>query len=104
MAPWLERARVSVAPLRVGTGVRVKALEALAAGVPVVGTTVAFEGIDLEPAEAAIVDDVGPFADAVVALLTDEVLAGSRRAAGRALAEARFSWKSSARQLADALL
>ncbi len=43
--PWLAQARVSVAPLRIARGVQNKILEALAMGLPVVGTPAAFEGI-----------------------------------------------------------
>ena len=104
MAPWLASARVSVAPLRVGTGVRMKAMEALAAQRPLVGTTIALEGLPLTDAEAAIVDDPAGFADAVVALLVDDDLAERRRRAGRRLMEERYSWSVAGAQLADALL
>ena len=104
MAPWLTAARVSVAPLRVGTGVRVKVLEALAAGRPVVGTSVALEGIDVGPEEAAVADDPASFADAVVALLLDDELADRRAAAGRAKVASSASWSASARVLHEALV
>jgi polysaccharide biosynthesis protein PslH len=104
MAPWLAAARVSVAPLRIGTGVRMKAMEALAAQRPLVGTTIALEGLPLTEAEAAIVDEPGAFADAVVALLLDDELAERRRSAGRLLVEQHFSWSVAGAQLADALL
>ena len=103
MDPWLAMARVSVAPLRIGTGIRVKALEALAAGVPVVGTTVGLEGVPVTEAEASVADQPADFAAAVVELLRDDTLARERQAAGRALAEARFSWKAAGQALADAL-
>jgi glycosyltransferase involved in cell wall biosynthesis len=104
MAPWLAKARVAVAPLRVGTGVRVKALEALAAGRPIVGTTIALEGIPVGPAEVAIEDDPTGFSGAVVALLVDDALASERAANGRAFVEAHSSWPRSAALLRGALL
>lgn len=103
MAPWIEGARVSVAPLRIGTGVRMKALEALAAQRPLVGTTIALEGLHLTDEEAAVVDDPAAFADAVVAVLEDDDLAERRRRAGRRLVEERFAWSVAGRQLASAL-
>jgi glycosyltransferase involved in cell wall biosynthesis len=104
IAPWFERARVSVVPLRIGTGVRVKAMQSLAAGRPVVGTSIGMEGLDMAADEAAIVDDPAAFADAVVALLGDDELAERRRAAGRRYAETHFSWARSGELLRDALL
>ena len=103
MAPWLAAARVSVAPLRIGTGVRMKAVEALAAERPLVGTTIGLEGLPLSDAEVAIADDPPAFADAVVALLLDDDLAERRRRAGRALVEDHFSWSVAGAQLARAL-
>src|SRR5438067_10755324 len=44
VAPWLGSARAAVVPLRIGSGTRLKALEAMAAGRPVVGTAVGLEG------------------------------------------------------------
>jgi glycosyltransferase involved in cell wall biosynthesis len=45
--PFLERAAVVLAPLRIGGGMRVKVMEALAGGKAVVGTPVAFEGLEV---------------------------------------------------------
>lgn len=67
------RLRVAVVPIRYGAGVKLKAIEALQHGVPVVATTVGAEGIPLDEPEAIVVaDDPARFADAVVALLTDD--------------------------------
>src|SRR5207237_4545978 len=45
IAPWLERARVVVVPLWIGSGTRLKALDAMAAGRPVVGTSIGLQGV-----------------------------------------------------------
>ena len=45
MRPYLEKAWVSVAPLRIARGIQNKVLEAMAMGIPVVGTSSAFEGM-----------------------------------------------------------
>lgn len=103
IAPWLAAGRVAVAPLRVGTGVRVKAVEALAAGRPLVATSVAMEGIAASSAEVAIADDAAAFAAAVVALLRDSEASGRQAAAGRAFVERCCSWAASADRLAAAL-
>ncbi len=90
---YLQRARISVVPVRVGTGTRVKALEAMAAGRPLVGTTIGLEGLDLVDGEsAAIADEPASMANAIVDLLHDD--AGARRQAEAARATVgRFSWE-----------
>jgi len=103
MRDWLAMARAVVIPLRAGTGVRVKALEAFAARRPVVATHVAIEGIPVGDGDADIRDDPAGFADAVVRLLVDRELAEERARAGRRLVEAHASWRAAGDQLAHAL-
>jgi glycosyltransferase involved in cell wall biosynthesis len=92
ITPSLEGARVAVVPIRVGSGSRLKALEALAAGRPVVGTTLGLEGLDLQAGiEALVADTATDFAACVVRLLHDDRLAASLAAAGRRAAD-RFAW------------
>ena len=72
--PYLRGARVSVAPLRQGAGVKGKVGEALAAGLPVVTTSVGFEGMGLVSGRDVLVaDDPADFADAVARLLRDDL-------------------------------
>ena len=89
--PWFQQARLMVVPLQSGSGMRVKILDALARGVPVVTTRVGGEGIDAVPDTHLLVAD-GPerFADAVLRLLADDRLAESLAHAGRHLALARY--------------
>jgi glycosyltransferase involved in cell wall biosynthesis len=69
-----------------------KALEALAAGRPVVGTTIGLEGLDLRPGVEALVADSPPaFAAALLEVLGDDDRAAALAAAGRNAAE-RFAW------------
>lgn len=95
----VAHAHVAVIPLRVGSGTRIKAFEAMAMGRAVVGTTVGMEGLDVIPGEHFELADSAPaFADAAARLLAD---AGARRAmaaAARARLEARFSWGAVGRQ------
>ena len=73
--PYLAQAAVAVAPLLVGGGTRVKILEAFAARVPVVATTIGAEGIVAEnERNILIADDADDFASACVKLLIDPVL------------------------------
>jgi glycosyltransferase involved in cell wall biosynthesis len=93
VAPYLQAARVVVAPLRVGSGSRLKALEALAAGRPLVATTVALEGLGLRPGVHAVVaDDAASLASAVIRLVHDDDQARRLATAGRAEVERRFGW------------
>lgn len=92
IAPVLAAARAAVVPLRVGTGTRLKALEALAAGRPVVGTTLGLGGLGLvDGVDALIADEPVAFAAAVVRVLRDDGLATSLAGTGRSTAE-RFGW------------
>jgi polysaccharide biosynthesis protein PslH len=105
MVPFLEAARVAVVPLRIGTGTRLKALEAMAAGRPVVGTTVGLEGLGVvDGVHAAMADDAGAFAAALGRLLRDDAHAARLAAAGRALVVERYQWPVLAGRFADDLL
>jgi glycosyltransferase involved in cell wall biosynthesis len=66
-----RRARVAVVPLRCGAGVKLKVVEALRAGVPLVTTPVGAQGLPGLSQVVAVHDDAASFADAVVALLQD---------------------------------
>lgn len=68
--PFLQRAAVYVAPLRMGAGTRLKLLEAMASGCAIVATPVAASGLVPE-AQAAmkLADSETEFADAVIRLL-----------------------------------
>ncbi len=73
--PYLDRARVSIAWLRYGAGVKGKITEAVAAGVPVVTTTVGAEGMDLVHGEHVLIADTPEeFARAVARLFADDAL------------------------------
>jgi glycosyltransferase involved in cell wall biosynthesis len=68
----LDETRLTVAPLRYGAGIKAKVLESLAAGVPCVGTSIAFEGMTLPPAlMGCVADTPAAFAKALVRLYRD---------------------------------
>mgnify|MGYP001390962705 CR=1 FL=1 len=101
MVPWFERCRVAVVPLRVGTGTRLKALEALAAGRPLVGTAIGVEGLGLvDGTHAVVVDEPEAMARAIEQLLTDDAAAEPLCSAGRRLVEDRFRWEVIAERFA----
>jgi glycosyltransferase involved in cell wall biosynthesis len=75
VAPYLERARLSVIPLRFGAGTKRKLLQAVMTGTPTVSTSIGVEGFDLRDGEDVLVaDDPATFADAICRLLEDDAL------------------------------
>jgi len=70
---YLAGAGVMVAPFRIARGIQNKILEAMAFGVPVVGTSLAFQGLEEAGVKGArVADDPKEFAREVLALLTDQ--------------------------------
>jgi glycosyltransferase involved in cell wall biosynthesis len=89
----LDRADVSIVPIRVGAGTRLKILEALAHHLPIVTTTVGAEGIAVEDGRTALVaDDAATFAGAVLRLIADGELRQHLADEGRALFDEHFAW------------
>ena len=78
LQPWLDRCRVSVAPLRYGAGVKGKINQAMAHGLPVVATSVAIEGMHLrDGVDVLVADSPHDFAQAVLRLDGDAALWGN---------------------------
>ena len=98
-----DRARVAVVPLRCGAGVKLKVVEALRTGVPLVTTPVGAQGLPGLFQVAAVEDDAGLFAAAVVGLLRDD--ARWEKASSRQVefARERFSREAMAASLLAAL-
>jgi len=97
--PHMAQAHLAVIPLRVGSGTRIKAFEAMAMGRPVVATTVGIEGLDITPGEHFLAADTAEdFAAAILHLLADPAERDRLARAARARLEARFSWAHVARQ------
>lgn len=104
VAPFLARARVAVVPLRMGTGTRLKALEALAVGRPLVGTSIGLAGLGLtDGTDARIADQPRALADAIVELMASDDRAESIAAAGHRLVQGRYGWDHIGARFADAL-
>ena len=100
--PWYRSAFAVVVPLRTGSGTRLKILEALAAGVPVISTRLGAEGLNIQDGENILLAETASEMQRAVDLLTElperwRVLA----AAGHALVEHEYDWKSLGRRLFD---
>lgn len=96
----LARSRVAVVPLLTGSGTRLKILEAWAAGLPVVSTTIGAEGLPvLDGENALLADGAEAFAGAVTRLLTCTELRQQIGSAGRLLLEKEFTWETAWKML-----
>jgi glycosyltransferase involved in cell wall biosynthesis len=93
--PTIARAWGEVVPLRRGGGTRLKVLEALALGTPVISTSKGVEGLDFEPERHLLVADTDlAFARAVVRLLNEPPLRARLSAAGRQVVRERYDWQA----------
>jgi glycosyltransferase involved in cell wall biosynthesis len=103
--PFLESARVALVPLRMGSGTRLKALEAMAAGRPVAGTSVGLEGLGLVDGQsAAVADTARALAAGIVRLCRDDDYATRLSGNARNLAESRFSWEKIASSYVETVM
>jgi glycosyltransferase involved in cell wall biosynthesis len=96
VAPYLARANVVVAPLRLGGGMRVKVVEALAAGKAVVASPLAAEGIAMSPTDDHLVvaKSEEDFVASVSRLLDDPEARSALAGRARKWAEAQLDWKA----------
>jgi glycosyltransferase involved in cell wall biosynthesis len=93
--PVVAGSRVCVVPLREGGGTRLKILEAMALGTPVVSTAKGAEGLDVVGGEHLLLaDDAEQFAALTVTLLRDGALRERLTANARRLVEQRYDWRA----------
>ncbi len=101
--PYYRRSRVCVVPLRAGGGTRLKILEAMALGRPVVSTTIGCEGLDVVDGQHLLIaDEPQQFAKQTIRLLTDTVLYDSIAGQARELVEEKYDWDVIADQSLEA--
>jgi len=102
--PAVARSWASVVPLRLGGGTRLKILEALALGTPVVATAKGAEGLELVPGrDYLLADNAAEMAEAVLSLLSDPDLRERLVRHGRRLVESRYDWSAVGQQLLTVL-
>ena len=92
--PYIAGAALYVIPLRIGGGTRLKVLEAMAMGKPIVSTALGCEGFEVEPGqELAIADTPDEFATTVLALLQDPDRRERMGRDARQYARSRYDWR-----------
>ncbi len=100
LRPHIAEAAVSIVPLRIGGGTRLKIVEALAMGKAIVSTHLGAEGLDVTHEEDILLaDDVASFAASIGRVLDDPALGARLGGAARSLAVRRYSWDSAADKL-----
>jgi len=100
----LRTASISVAPLRIARGIQNKVLEAMAMGIPVVGTTSAVQGVEaVDGRDYLVADDARSFAEAVCRLLRDPETAQEQGMRGRRFVEQNYDWEVVFRPLDELL-
>lgn len=91
--PYMERAQVYLCPMRDGGGTRLKILDALAMGVPIVATQMALEGIEVAAEQEVLVaNEPAEFVDQIVRLVGDPALWRRLSDNGRQFVERHFAW------------
>jgi glycosyltransferase involved in cell wall biosynthesis len=99
--PYYDQATVFIVPLRLGSGTRLKIIEAMAMELPVVSTTIGAEGLDIRPGENILIaDDAVSFVECVVQLLSDPDFCARIAKGGRLLAH-RYNWMDLTKPWAD---
>ena len=102
--PYLWESAVSIVPLRIGGGTRMKIYEAMAARLPVVSTTIGAEGLDIDPPrDIRIADSPADFAAQCIDLLSSVTAREDVAAAAWNLVATRFGWDNIAKQFESIL-
>ena len=101
--PYFKEATAYICPIRVGGGTRLKILDALAMGMPLVGTTFACSGISVQHEKHVLLADTSEaFAEQILRVLADPVLRANLAAQGRDLVYKDYSWPVVGKSLSQA--
>ena len=102
--PQYKDASVSVCPIQSGSGTRIKILEAMSVGVPVVATSIGAEGIEsVDKKHLLLADNPTDFAKAIMNLLNDEKLYNSIQRNARKLVESQYDWSFISREASQSI-
>ncbi|MEK6396744.1 MAG: glycosyltransferase family 4 protein [Terriglobus sp.] len=95
MRPYLWGSSLSIIPLRIGGGTRLKVYESMAAGTPIVSTTVGAEGLEYSDGKDIVIADTPrDFADACLHMLENDARRSQIARAARQLVIDNFSWSA----------
>ncbi len=98
--PYLASCGLMVVPLRIGGGSRLKILESLASGVPVVSTRIGAEGLCLEPdRHLSVVEEMDDMVPAILACIRDHPARMRQAEAGREQVLRQYDWDSLAEKM-----
>lgn len=98
--PYFADSAVFVCPLRSGSGMQTKNLEAMAMGVPIVTTSIGLEGLEATSGkEIFVADDPNDFANHVIQLIREPELRRKISENGRKLVETKYSWPKITKRL-----
>ena len=91
--PYFAKATISVCPIRDGGGTRIKILDAMAMGMPIVSTTIGCEGLDVIPGENVLIANTPKeFLDNIEKLIFDSSLRKKLSNFARKTVENKYSW------------
>lgn len=93
--PYFKKSRVFITPLRFGSGIKVKVINALYRGIPCVTTSIGTEGLKVKDGESiCIKDQPDAFAEAVNNLLTDKNTWEKLKTNSRKIARQYYTWEA----------
>ena len=100
--PYYQRSWVQMVPLRIGGGTRLKIVESLSLGIPVVSTTIGAQGLDLRHEEHLLLGDTpSVFASRIASILQDKSLRDRLSEVGRRQVLNNYTWRQLGRELSD---
>jgi glycosyltransferase involved in cell wall biosynthesis len=95
---------LTVVPLRLGGGTRIKILDAFAMGIPVISTSLGCEGLEVEDGKHIVIrDEPEAFAQSVLQVISDPLRAECLRTNGRKFTEDRYDWEKIFGRMEDEL-
>jgi len=100
--PFYNQSAMSIVPLKTGSGTRLKILEAMSYGVPVLSTSQGAEGIEYNDGlDILIADEENHFAERIIYLLNDKQQRLQIQQKGRELVERKYDWNIIGNELAE---
>ncbi len=100
--PYMARSWIQIVPLRLGGGTRLKIVESMAAGLPVLSTSVGAQGLGATDGhELMLADAPADFVRKAVTLLSNEDLRATMAVTARRFVEANYAWQSLGQRFAE---